>query len=129
MRYAILLVEDEAAIRRSTGRFLRLAGYDVVEAADGVEALDACATRCFDLVLADYILPRLPGPDLVRRLKEKDPAPEVLVFTGLIGPVLCPGARQILRKPVSLSEVAEAIAQALAEREVAPRAALLPPAV
>ena len=67
----ILLVEDNDMNRDMLGRRLRRLGYDVVEAADGIEALDA-ASRGPDLVLMDLSLPKLDGWEVTRRLKSDD---------------------------------------------------------
>ena len=67
----ILLVEDNDMNRDMLGRRLRRLGYDVDEAADGIEALDA-ASRGPDLVLMDLSLPKLDGLEVTRRLKSDD---------------------------------------------------------
>ena len=64
----ILLVEDNDMNRDMLGRRLRRLGYDVDEATDGIEALDA-ASRGPDLVLMDLSLPKLDGWEVTRRLK------------------------------------------------------------
>ena len=67
----ILLVEDNDMNRDMLGRRLRRLGYDVDEAVDGIEALDA-ASRGPDLVLMDLSLPKLDGWEVTRRLKSND---------------------------------------------------------
>ncbi|HRE91897.1 MAG TPA: response regulator, partial [Myxococcota bacterium] len=55
----ILLVDDEASLRRVTVRILKKAGYEVLEAAGGHEALELCAARAtpVDLVITDVVMP------------------------------------------------------------------------
>ena len=63
---------------------LRRAGYRVLEAADGIEALelDAMFGAGIDLVLTDVVMPRLGGPELVRRLTARAPGRKVLFTSG-----------------------------------------------
>ncbi len=67
---SILAVDDSPALRQMVGFVLRSAGFDVVEAVDGQDALDKVATRTVDLVLTDQNMPRIDGLTLVRRLRE-----------------------------------------------------------
>jgi DNA-binding NtrC family response regulator len=69
----ILLVEDEAAVRRSVERTLRAYGYAVVTAEDGVAALEWCRAHRgqVDLVLADLVMPRMGGDRLYQSLREE----------------------------------------------------------
>jgi two-component system, cell cycle sensor histidine kinase and response regulator CckA len=80
----ILLVEDEEGVRDVAARVLRRAGYRVLEAADGIEALelDAMFGAGIDLVLTDVVMPRLGGPELVRRLSARGPGRKVLFTSG-----------------------------------------------
>jgi len=64
----ILLVEDEPLVRGIAARLLRSRGYDVVEAADGEDALDICKAEAgrIDLMISDVIMPGMDGPALLR---------------------------------------------------------------
>jgi diguanylate cyclase (GGDEF)-like protein len=68
-RYDILVVEDDAFIARMLAVELAASGYTVRVAHDGVEALDAALERCPHLVLADVMMPKMDGFELVRRLR------------------------------------------------------------
>jgi chemotaxis protein histidine kinase CheA/ActR/RegA family two-component response regulator len=70
-RKRILLVEDSDVIRRTLARVLREAGYEVVEARDGLEALQLAARQRFDLISTDVAMPNLDGYELVRRLRAR----------------------------------------------------------
>jgi CheY-like chemotaxis protein len=69
----VLLVEDSKFLRVSTERTLTKAGYEVVCAADGEEALRLAREQLPTLVLLDIMLPKLSGPDVLKALKQ-DPA-------------------------------------------------------
>jgi len=65
----ILAVDDSASMRQMVRYTLEAAGYEVLQAADGVEALDLAKTRAADLVLTDVNMPRMDGITLVRELR------------------------------------------------------------
>jgi len=65
----ILLVEDNARLLRSMAFLLHVAGFEVLTAGDGVEALDILRKRAPDLIIADIDMPRLDGYELLRRLR------------------------------------------------------------
>jgi two-component system, chemotaxis family, chemotaxis protein CheY len=65
----ILAVDDSAAVRRSVQLTLSCAGYEVVPAVDGVEALEYARRHGVDLVLTDVNMPRMDGITLVRELR------------------------------------------------------------
>ena len=65
----ILAVDDSASMRQMVGVTLRSAGYEVVEAADGQEALDYARQHAVDLVLTDVHMPRMDGIKLVSELR------------------------------------------------------------
>ncbi|HYS32441.1 MAG TPA: response regulator [Streptosporangiaceae bacterium] len=69
----ILIAEDSATIRRLVAARLAADGYDVVEAADGEEALDLARSNHPDLLILDKVMPKLDGFEVVRALRE-DPA-------------------------------------------------------
>jgi CheY-like chemotaxis protein len=81
----ILLVEDSKFLRLSTERALTKAGYEVVCAGDGEEALRLAHQHTPALVLLDMMLPKVSGPDVLKALKQ-DPATAgiaVMVLTSL----------------------------------------------
>lgn len=81
----ILLVDDSKFLRLATERALARAGYEVSTATDGEHALEMARTKTPSLILLDMLLPRMPGPEVLKALKT-DPATAaipVVVFTGL----------------------------------------------
>jgi len=65
----VLLAEDDRALRRYFEVVLRRAGYDVVAASDGLEAMKAALSRPLDAVVTDAVMPHLGGPELCRFLR------------------------------------------------------------
>ena len=67
----ILFVEDEAAVRGIAARLLRQRGYEVIEAADGEEALILCEQHAgtIDMMISDVIMPGLDGPSLLKKAR------------------------------------------------------------
>jgi CheY-like chemotaxis protein len=68
----ILLVEDSKFLRVATERILTRAGYQVICAGDGDEALTLAGSRLPDLIVLDMLLPKLSGPEVLRSLKKND---------------------------------------------------------
>jgi len=83
-RGAVLVVEDERYVRSTVRRILERDGYDVLEAGDGVEALETFDRHGerIGLVLSDLVMPRMGGRELCRRLKERAPGLHVLFMSG-----------------------------------------------
>ena len=81
----ILLVEDSKAIRRENESALSKAGYEVICAEDGETALQLAKGQDFDLILLDMILPRMSGPEVLKRLKSEPATAHipVVVLSGL----------------------------------------------
>ena len=68
----ILLVEDSKFLRVATERILTKAGYQVICAGDGDEALVLAGSSLPDLIVLDMLLPKLSGPEVLRSLKKND---------------------------------------------------------
>jgi len=81
--HCILLVDDDALVRASGTSSLRRAGYDVVQAADGEEALALLdAAGPFDLLVTDYAMPGLSGLELIDAVRLRKPQMPILMVTG-----------------------------------------------
>jgi two-component system cell cycle sensor histidine kinase/response regulator CckA len=112
----ILVVEDEAALRSLIELILSEAGYRVLAAADGEEAL-ALVTRGepeIDLVLTDSIMPRVGGAELVRRLGAIRPETRVIQMTGYPAPR--PGDDEVITKPFEPEALLLRVREALDRR-------------
>jgi PAS domain S-box-containing protein len=109
----VLVVEDQADVRKLATEGLRRFGYRVLEAAGGEEALAVCASAGqIDLLVTDVVMPGMNGPELVQRIANMGPRPiKVLYISGytenLIAPegVLRPGVA-FLQKPFTAAALA-----------------------
>jgi DNA-binding NtrC family response regulator len=116
----ILLIDDEADVRKSLSRFLEKLGHAVTCAADGMEALREFHSREINLVITDIRMPEIDGLELLRRIKviEKSPV-DVIVVTGhgdttSAIKALKYGAFDYLQKPIDVRELAIVIERSAA---------------
>jgi PAS domain S-box-containing protein len=116
---AILVVDDEPAVRRVTARFLERFGYHVVEAASAGEARVKLAEGTYDLLITDQNMPDGPGIELGRDAGALYPGLRMLLCSGLIESdvqrdMQAAGFRGVINKPFDRSELARAVHAALA---------------
>jgi len=78
----ILVVDDNRDIRNVISRLLRLMGFEVALAGNGIEALAAFIESTFDLVLTDLQMPAMDGSKLAQLVKERSPNTPVILLTG-----------------------------------------------
>lgn len=80
----ILIVDDEALVRRSLSRALKLKGHEVREATNGSEGLEAWKEWMPDLVFLDVLMPLLTGPEVLKKMNESNTAKVILIsaFSG-----------------------------------------------
>ena len=118
-RETVLLVEDELPVRRLAARLLTSAGYSVIEAGDGQEALRLFDDGAvFDLLLTDVVMPHMNGTALAERLLERMIGLPVLFMSGYMEDA---GAlqdiqrlgRRIIQKPFELQELLRQVRAAL----------------
>ncbi len=116
----IMVVDDEAVLRDLIRITLGDRGYTVIEAADGIEAVERFRHRssAIDLVLIDLVMPRLGGRETYLRLRELDPGVKALFATGYgiddeTEDLLASGALGIIRKPYDIGFVEKEIRRVL----------------
>ncbi|HWK27998.1 MAG TPA: response regulator transcription factor [Solirubrobacter sp.] len=114
----ILLVDDEQPIQTLLSFPLQRDGYEVVQAADGMEALARYDEQLFDLVVLDVMLPRLDGLEVCRRLRAKGETVPIIMLTAkseeidkVLGLEL--GADDYITKPFSMREFRSRVKAAL----------------
>ncbi|HCH63241.1 MAG TPA: hybrid sensor histidine kinase/response regulator, partial [Deltaproteobacteria bacterium] len=116
----VLLVEDMPALRRLLRRVLQRAGVDVVEAADGRQAMEQLATGLeFDLMVSDVSLPLVSGPELARLVERDHPSLPVVLMSGRGIPPeheIASSVREVLEKPFKPAALVDAIGRAKAGR-------------
>jgi DNA-binding response OmpR family regulator len=117
----ILVVDDEDAARVTLADILRLEGYAVSEAANGVEALDHLRASCFDLMLLDIRMPVMDGIEVLQRASEISPETLVILLTAHGSmesaiEALRQGAYDYLTKPSSPQEILSSVAGGLSRR-------------
>lgn len=78
-RQKILVIDDEASIRQIVETRLKLAGYEVITAADGVEALEQAATHQPNLIVLDIMMPKLDGFEVCRELRKNMTTPIIML--------------------------------------------------
>jgi DNA-binding response OmpR family regulator len=116
------LVEDERLLRELIAQFLRGEGFEVIEAADGWEAVELFAnTGPFDLVLLDLNLPRICGVEVCRRIRSVEPTLPVIICSAAIldahiAALAEMQVEQFLSKPYHPLELVSQITEALSRR-------------
>jgi len=119
---AVLVVEDEADVRRLSVEALRELGYAVSEASDGAEALRRLAEQpAADLLFTDIVMPGINGLQLAEQARAAKPTLKVLYTTGYARDASGAEAVQsaLLRKPFTIEQLARRVRQALDEQRAA----------
>jgi len=121
MKAKILIVDDSAMARRGVRHVLESAGYDVVEAEDGLVALEGYFLDKPDLVVLDLVMKGMNGLDVLKKLQEMDAGVRVLVVSADVQDssrelAVSGGASGFLTKPVDRAGLLTAVAKALEAR-------------
>src|SRR5215510_4280100 len=121
----VLVIDDEAHIRHMMRVTLEVAGYQVGEAADGLQGLEMCGPGAvWDVVLLDQKMPGIDGLETLRRLRARAPATRVIMVTAFASIELAVeamklGATDFVRKPMTPDILRNTVAAALAKSPVA----------
>jgi CheY-like chemotaxis protein len=115
-RKLILIVEDNAQARVLASATLRLLGYNVLEAEDGVSALEALEAdpAAISLVFSDIRMPRMSGTQLAEIVARRWPQKKLLLTSGHARSEDFGDGFTVLPKPYSRQQLAEAVRQVLA---------------
>lgn len=115
----VLVVDDEAGVRRFVQNALTQFGYAVTTAATGAEAIESFDREgAFDLLLTDFMMPNMRGHELAAALRRRQPWLKVVYFTGFSDalheahPDFSPDETVIV-KPVTLAQLHDAVSLAI----------------
>ncbi|NUY79897.1 response regulator transcription factor [Flavobacterium sp. MAH-1] len=122
---AILIVEDENGISKFLKQGLEEEGFGVTIAADGQQGLYLARSNTYDIILLDWMLPKMPGIEVCTRLRETDKTTPIIFVTAkdtimetIAG--LRAGANDYIKKPFSFEELLERIRVQLRKQEAPP---------
>jgi len=120
MMAKILVVDDSGMSRRSLRKILETAGHQVIEAQDGIAALELFFIDKPEVVLLDLTMGGLYGVDVLKKMREMDPAARVIVASADIQSstremVQEAGALAFINKPLTVDQVLNAVNLALKE--------------
>jgi len=117
----ILLVEDEEELRALNARGLKSRGYTVIEAGNGVEALEELEKqgRKVDIVVSDVVMPEMDGPTLMKELKQRKPDIKIIFVSGYAEDAFdktLPDHKQFnfLAKPFTLKQLVTVVKETMA---------------
>ncbi|MCB0176996.1 MAG: response regulator transcription factor [Anaerolineae bacterium] len=125
MTYKILVVDDEKTLRHFLRLHLQANGYQVIEAADGREAMSLISRNRFDVALVDLRLTDMDGLEVMRHLRHHEPHTSVIILTGHATvnsavEALRQGAHDYLLKPCNTAELLTSVADAIARQPASP---------
>ena len=104
----VLIVEDDDDLRAMMQELLIAEGYECIDAEDGLEALDWLAQVPIDLVVADILMPRMAGPELIAKIRQTSAwaSTRILLLSGYanLAPYRDLPVNGILLKPFTLSD-------------------------
>jgi len=121
-RARVLLVEDDNALRRYVEVTLQRAGYEVLSAADGLEAMKLALTSAVDIVITDAMMPNLSGHELSRFLRNSRQLSHIPIIF-LSGMEVKEDSREeeyadaVFSKPVAAEDLTECVAELLLGRK------------
>lgn len=110
----ILVVEDDDVQRESMAELLRLWGYQVRVASDGIKALEELSSSAFDLVVSDLRMPQMSGLELLKKMQERFPSLSCIIVSGAEDQAeeleaVRLGAWGFFKKPIQLEQLNAAL--------------------
>jgi len=121
---AVLVIEDDAAVRFSLLSALEAMGYTVETAVNGVEGVEKCVPGAFDLVITDLIMPEKDGIETILELKLNNPDLKVVAISGggrnvdIMETTYRLGADCALTKPFSVKDLSDCLFRLLSDTVV-----------
>ena len=125
----ILVVDDDVLIRKALKLHLEVAGYQVSQAGNGLEAVAALEHCKPDIIILDIFMPDMDGFETLRRLNHRASRAKILAISGggsvadcdFLGMAAKLGADRVLKKPFTASELAAAVESLLPPPTSSPR--------
>ncbi|WP_075792858.1 response regulator [Massilia putida] len=115
----ILVVDDEEAILYVFERYLSIAGYRVVIAGSGADAVRAGEAGPFDLLITDFRMPGMNGVEVIHALRRLQPAlPALVISANPIEAGTMPEGVHFLSKPVSMADLLELVSSLIAHPRI-----------
>lgn len=110
MNRKVLIVDDEELVRNYVRRALASRGWEITEASNGADALDAIRKICFDAVVCDLKMPDIRGEEVIKKILELRPGMKIIAITGSVSNIqnpLMPGTEVdgFLLKPFGIDEI------------------------
>ena len=113
----ILVVDDDRLNRQLISKVLRQEGYQVVEACDGALALEILQMLRFDLVITDFVMPKLNGIEFVEQIHTLQPRTPIIFITGFVsvisGEAILEEVTEVLPKPFELGVLRSTVPRVL----------------
>lgn len=118
----ILIVDNDDDIRGSLTSYFQKAGYEVLEASNGANALEYLRNAKIDVLLTDFLMSPVSGLDLLRNVKREHPEVRVVLFTGystedVVIEALRSGVDEFFKKPFNYSSLRTAVENILQRRD------------
>jgi DNA-binding NtrC family response regulator len=119
----VLLVEDEAPLRRSLEKYLEGAGYTFDSCSNAFEALNRAAKRCYDIVIVEYHLPDANGSTLLEKLKRVLPDVTAIMISefdlqAVVDDLYRVNVQWYLKKPFDLVDLENALSSARSKASI-----------
>jgi DNA-binding response OmpR family regulator len=118
MKKNVLIADDDLSVRESLGKVLKEVGYNVVEAADGAEAIEEFKVGQVDLLLLDIGLPVRDGWDVFESITSRAPALPIIIITGSnnqYDTAVAASVGALMEKPLDVVELLKTIQELLTE--------------
>lgn len=116
----ILIIDDDASLRTVLAKTLMMEGHEVLQAGDGKEGVDLARVTPLDLIITDIVMPIQEGVETITILRKELPELPIIAISGGVpnSPIYLNiaeniGARRILAKPFTTSELFAVIAEVL----------------
>ena len=116
----VLVIDDEAMVRKIVRKMLERSGHNVVEAENGKLGIEQLKSASFDLVITDIIMPQMEGIETLINVKRERPGTQVIAMSGggrtgnvdFLQTAQKLGAAAILHKPFTMNSLAGAVEEA-----------------